>query len=268
MFNNSQLSPHVPMLEELVIENLGVIEAAHLSLTPGLVVLTGETGAGKSMILNAIALLRGGKSDPALIRNFSAESSPEPLVVEARWRVDSHPEAAALVIESGGKFDDDGSVIAIRSVTPTRSKAHLGGRTVPAGVLGEFSEKLVTVHGQSQQLRLQTPTEQRRALDSFCGSAHLQAVTELGKTWSRLKLARAELDELITARESRIREAEVLANQLAEIEKISPQPGEYERVQTQVSRLAMLRLSARQCMQPELRYREQTTIQNHKMRLL
>ena len=160
------------MLEELTIEGLGVIERASAQLHPGFTVLTGETGAGKTMIVTSLHLLSGARADAGRVRTGNAKAT-----VEGRFRLGdadgriADTELADLLASAGAELDDDGSVIAVRSVAADgRSRAHLGGRSVPVGLLGQATSRLLTIHGQNDQLRLLKPEHQRRALDTFAGA--------------------------------------------------------------------------------------------------
>jgi len=221
------------MLQELTIENLGVIAHANFPLAKGFTALTGETGAGKTMILNALALLRGGKSDPALIRTGADE-----LVVEARWDAGAWPGALEVVAEAGGNPDDDGAVITARSVTKTKSRAHLGGRSVPAATMADFTADLITVHGQADQMRLRTPTRQRAALDAYAPVSHRDVLFAYQRAWEQRGEVARKLEQLTVERFSRSQLAVLLTEQLAEVEAIDPQVGEYGELSSQVARLS------------------------------
>ena len=152
------------MLHEMSIENLGVISRTRVEFSPGLTVITGETGAGKTMILSGLGLLMGGKADAQVVR-----TGTDAAVVEGRVVADS-ASLAARVDETGAVLDDDGSLLIVRTVAAQgRSRTHLGGRSVPQAVLADLAEDLVTIHGQSDQMRLRSPQRQREALDSFAG---------------------------------------------------------------------------------------------------
>ena len=215
------------MIEELRIDDLGVIERAHVRLRPGLTVLTGETGAGKTMVLTALGLLLGAKADPGTVRTGAPAAA-----VEGRVRLDGRERALALVRDAGGELDDDGTLLVVRTVSadtadgPGRSRAHLGGRSVPQAVLAELADDLVTVHGQADQMRLRTPARQREALDAFAGAEHLAALGRHRDAWAARAQAAAELAELVERSADRAREAELLRAGLAEVERIAPQPGE------------------------------------------
>jgi DNA repair protein RecN (Recombination protein N) len=167
------------VLEEIAIENLGVIRGARVPLSEGLTVVTGETGAGKTMVLTGLNLLMGGKADPRSVRPGADRAA-----VEGRIRVSGHPTAAARVDEAGGELEDDGTVVVLRTIAEGRSRAHLGGRAVPQGVLAEIADDLVTVHGQAEQLRLRTSAKQRDALDDFAGPAHQGVLAEYRTAWA------------------------------------------------------------------------------------
>ncbi|GAA4725613.1 DNA repair protein RecN [Isoptericola chiayiensis] len=220
------------MLEEIAIEDLGVIRAARVPLSAGLTVITGETGAGKTMVLTGLGLLMGGKADPGGVR-----PGAERAVVEGRLDLSRFPSVAARVDDAGGTVDDDGSVVVLRTVAGGRSRAHLGGRGVPQGVLAEIADELVTVHGQADQLRLRTPGKQREALDRFAGRAHAQVLADYRAAWSERAGLQSEIENLTARAAERAREAELLRLGLAEVERIDPQPGEDVELTTLVGRL-------------------------------
>ncbi|QAY70688.1 DNA repair protein RecN [Xylanimonas protaetiae] len=221
------------MLEEIAIENLGVIRAARVALSRGLTVITGETGAGKTMVLTGLGLLMGGKADAGSVRPGASGA-----VVEGRWQVAARPAVAARVADAGGEVDDDGSVVVLRTVAAEgRSRAHLGGRSVPQGVLAEIADELVTVHGQADQLRLRTPSKQREALDAFAGPAHQATLAAYREAWAERGALQAEIDDLTARAAERTREAELLRLGLAEIERVDPRPGEDAELHALVARL-------------------------------
>jgi DNA repair protein RecN (Recombination protein N) len=220
------------VLEEIAIEDLGVIRSARVPLAQGLTVITGETGAGKTMVLTGLGLLMGGKADPGTVR-----PGADRAVVEGRWDLTRHPQASRRVDDAGGSVDDDGTVVVLRTVAPGRSRAHLGGRGVPQGVLAEIADDLVTVHGQSDQLRLRTPAKQRAALDRFAGPAHAEVLAEHRAAWTERAGLQSEIDDLTSRAAERSREAELLRLGLAEVERVDPRPGEDVELGTLVGRL-------------------------------
>lgn len=220
------------MLAEMRIQGLGVIEDATLELDPGLTVLTGETGAGKTMVVTGLSLLGGGRAESSRV----AEGARRALV-EGRFAGDER--VLAVADEVGADTDEDGSVIAARTVgADGRSRAHLGGRSVPVGVLGRLAEASLAVHGQNDQLRLLRPAEQRALLDRFAGPA-------VGEPLERYRAVRAEWSavaaELAARRDGAralAREADLLRHGLTEIEAVAPAPGEDRALQEQARRLA------------------------------
>ncbi|WP_250445752.1 DNA repair protein RecN [Actinotalea sp. C106] len=221
------------MIEEIRIEDLGVIGSATVPLGPGLTAITGETGAGKTMVLTGLSLLLGRKADPGTVRAGSPQAT-----VEGRFVVDPASPAATRAEEAGAVLDEDGTLLAVRTVAAAgRSRAHLGGRGVPQAVLAQVAEELVTVHGQADQARLRSPSRQRLALDTFAGPEHLEVLASYRAAWSERGDLEAELDDLVTHARDRAREAELLRLGLAEVERIAPQPGEDETLAAESSRL-------------------------------
>ncbi|TPX00644.1 AAA family ATPase, partial [Schumannella luteola] len=160
------------MIEELSIRDLGVIGDARLPLGPGFTAVTGETGAGKTMVVTALALLLGERADAGAIRAGSVQAG-----VEGRWLVPETGAVAERVREAGGEVDPVGDgraeLILARTVSSEgRSRGIVGGRSTPVGVLAELGERLVVVHGQSDQLRLRSAAAQREALDASAGAEH------------------------------------------------------------------------------------------------
>ncbi|MFD3746235.1 DNA repair protein RecN [Nocardia sp. NPDC058633] len=229
------------MLTEIRIDGLGVISTATAQFHAGLTVLTGETGAGKTMVVTSLHLLSGARADAGRVRLGAAKA-----VVEGRFVVDDVNEAARAavgeVLESAGaEADEDGSVIAVRTVNSDgRSRAHLGGRGVPAAVLGEFTSRLLTVHGQNDQLRLQRPEQQLSALDQFAGDSVaglLRKYQVHRRSWLD---ARTELLERTARSRELALEADRLKYSLTEIDGIAPEPGEDTRLVAEIRRLSDL----------------------------
>jgi DNA repair protein RecN (Recombination protein N) len=153
------------VLEELRITSLGVIEESVLEVAPGLTVLTGETGAGKTMVVTALGLLLGGRADSGAVRTGARSARVEGVV-----NLDTAgPELTDLVDELGGEVEDGRLLIARQISAEGRSRAYAGGVSVPASALADLVDPLVAVHGQSDQHRLLRPSAQREALDRFAG---------------------------------------------------------------------------------------------------
>jgi DNA repair protein RecN (Recombination protein N) len=223
------------VLLEMRLRGLGVIRDAVLELGPGLTVVTGETGAGKTMVVTGLGLLMGGRADAGAVRAGEAAA-----VVEGRVLVDPTGPVATRAVEAGAQLDDDGDLLVIsRSVSSEgRSRAFLGGRSVPVGVLGELAGELVTVHGQGEAIRLRSAGHQRRALDRYAGSGVLPELDDYRRGWLRLRELEAELAELVDRSRERSQEAELLRLGLAEVERVAPQPGEDAELKAESVRLA------------------------------
>ncbi len=211
------------MLEEVRITGLGVIDEAVLELSPGFNVVTGETGAGKTMVVSGLGLLFGGRADPARVRPGAERAN-----VEGRLSVDADGMVARQVNEAGGDLDDDGGTLILsRSVSAEgRSRAHAGGRSVPVSLLTYLADDLVAVHGQADQQQLLKPGRQREALDRFAGADLAALLAAYQRAYQRHAGVRGELDELTSRARERQREAEDLRHGLAEIEQAEPVEGE------------------------------------------
>lgn len=225
------------MLEELRIRDLGVITDATLPLGPGLSVVTGETGAGKTMVVTAVGLLLGARSDAGAVRSGAKSASAEAVL-----KLDAGHAAVARALEAGAEVEEfDGGaelILARRLGADGRSRAYLGGRAAPVGVLAEIGESLVVVHGQSDQIRLKGTLAQRGALDKFAGDALADPLGKYQALYSHWKASQAELDTLRGAARDRLREAESLEIALAEIDEVDPQPGEDESLKAEAVKLA------------------------------
>jgi DNA repair protein RecN (Recombination protein N) len=230
------------MLEEMQIRGLGVIDDAVLELSPGLTVITGETGAGKTMIVTGLGLLFGSRSDAGLVRPDGTRA-----LVEGRVALDTAGTAATRAEEAGADLEG-GTLLLSRTIAADgRSRAYVGGRQVPVSVLGELAESLVAVHGQADQQRLLSPARQREALDRYAGSQVGTLLTQYRARYDRLQQVATQLDELTTRARERLQEADALRYGLREIEAVEPQPGEDATLATESERLShadMLRTAA------------------------
>ncbi|WP_155055551.1 DNA repair protein RecN [Streptomyces blattellae] len=214
------------------IRSLGVIDDAVVELSPGFTAVTGETGAGKTMVVTSLGLLLGGRADPALVRIGSGKA-----VVEGRIGVPAGASAAVRAEEAGAELDD-GALLISRTVSAEgRSRAHLGGRSVPVGVLAELADELVAVHGQTDQQGLLKLSRQRQALDRYAGEAVAGPLTEYGEAYRRLRAVSAELDEITTRARERAQEADMLRYGLAEIAGVEPRAGEDVELAEEAERL-------------------------------
>ena len=220
------------MLEEIRIGSLGVIDSSTLELGPGLTVITGETGAGKTMIVTALGLLLGGRADTGAVRTGARTARVEGVV-----RIGTLAGFADAVEEAGGEVEDDRVVLARNVSAEGRSRAFVGGASVPVAVLAEVAEPLVAVHGQSDQHRLLKARTQREALDRFGGPELAAARERYAELYERLAAAERELDEVVATARERAREADLLRFGLDEIEAVSPQSGEDSDLAAEEARL-------------------------------
>ncbi|WP_285494040.1 DNA repair protein RecN [Actinomadura sp. NBRC 104425] len=221
------------MVDEVRIQGLGVIDDAVLDLSPGFNVVTGETGAGKTMVVTSLGLLFGGRADPQRVRPGAGRAA-----IEGRIVVDPAGRVADRVAEAGGELDD-GVLIISRSVSAEgRSRAHLGGRSVPVSTLITMADDLVAVHGQSDQQRLLQAGRQRAALDRYAGAELTGPLRAYTAAYQRHRKVGALLEELTTRARERANEAEVLRFGLEEIEKVDPKPGEDAELAAEEERLA------------------------------
>ncbi|KUN20803.1 DNA repair protein RecN [Streptomyces antibioticus] len=214
------------------IRSLGVIDDAVVELSPGFTAVTGETGAGKTMVVTSLGLLLGGRADPALVR-IGADKA----VVEGRITVPAGATAVVRAEEAGAELDD-GALLISRTVSAEgRSRAHLGGRSVPVGVLAELADELVAVHGQTDQQGLLKLSRQRQALDRYAGDAVAVPLAKYAEAYRRLRAVSAELDEITTRARERAQEADMLRYGLDEIAGVEPRAGEDVELAEEAERL-------------------------------
>ena len=230
------------MLEEIRIGSLGVIDSSVLELGPGLTVITGETGAGKTMIVTALGLLLGGRSDSGAVRTGARTAR-----VEGTVAVGALAEFAGAVDEAGGEVEDDRVVLARTVSAEGRSRAFVGGASVPVSRLADLAAPLVAVHGQSDQHRLLRPQAQREALDRFGGEAVAGPLGRYRVLHEALRETERELEDVTAHARDRAREADLLRFGVGEIEAVSPAPGEDAELAAEEARLGhadTLRLAA------------------------
>jgi DNA repair protein RecN (Recombination protein N) len=235
------------LIEEISIRDLGVIGDARLVFSKGLTAITGETGAGKTMVLSALGLLLGHRANVSTVR-IGADQS----FVEGRWFLaDTGVGVGARVtgmLEEAGIPVEDGELILNRSVSGEgRSKASANGRALPVASITELGEELVVVHGQSDQIRLKSAKAQREALDSFAGAVLGNQLREYKEAFAQLAALRARHASLATGSAERTKRIEDLRAWIAELEKLDAKPGELDRVSQQIEKLdsiEALRLAA------------------------
>jgi DNA repair protein RecN (Recombination protein N) len=221
------------VLIELRLRGLGAIDEATLSPGPGFTAVTGETGAGKTMLLTGLGLLLGGRADSGLVRGGHDRTE-----VEGRFRVSTTGPVATVVEEAGGQLDGDELVVARTISADGRSRAYVGGRSVPVAVLSTLADDLVTVHGQADQRGLLRPSVQRSVLDRFAGASVDEPLAEYRAAFAELAAVRAELDTVTANRRERTLEADALRHGLSDVDAVEPKAGEDVALAAEVARLA------------------------------
>lgn len=220
------------MIEEIYIRDLGVIREARLGFGNGFTVITGETGAGKTMVLSALGLLLGERSDSGAVSQGQSEA-----FVEGRWQIDESTPVVSRIREAGGEIAE-GELLINRSVSNEgRSRAAIGGRSVPVSLLGEISGSLVVVHGQSDQIRLRSTSAQREALDKFAGAALAALLDRYKVAYLAHKSALSKLEETRKALVERAARIDQLRESVDELERVDPQPGELDELANTAMRL-------------------------------
>ncbi len=216
-----------PTLNEISISGIGVIEKSNLEFGPGLTVITGETGAGKTMVLTALNLVLGGKADSALVRH-----GQERAVANATFNI---PSEFAARFDEKGIISEDGELILTRTVNKDgKSKAVASGSAVSASALQEIAEELVMVHGQAASQTLTKASKHLELLD-------LYANTSLAKFQSALDAANdlaKRIKAMKSAGKERERKLETLKEFASALKKIKPQAGELQEVNDEISRLS------------------------------
>ncbi|MDA2982293.1 MAG: DNA repair protein RecN [Actinomycetota bacterium] len=223
-----QKKPSKSSLRELTIRNLGVIDTAEIEFKSGLTVLTGETGAGKTMVLTALNLILGGKSDSDFVR-----SGQERLIVSGKFEIG---EALSLVVEDAGGIVEENEVIINRSVTNQgKSKISLGGAVSSATQVSEMAQELIEIHAQASSARLSKGSVQLELLDSFAG--HENLVSDYSTDFEEhlnLRKRVAELERQLSVRDLEIAKLEAIVK---DFERVKPQPGEIAELENEINKL-------------------------------
>lgn len=224
------------MIEEISIRNLGVIASSSLYFHPRMTVITGETGAGKTMALTSLQLLMGAKANASLVREGA-----EKATVEGIFQIPADSEVCAAAEDSGGSVDlcgDEATLVVLRQVSQTgRSRARVGGAGVPAAVLKEIAGRLFTVHGQADQLRLGNKSDQLRALDGYARIRELRVYADYVRQWKHYRQLTgrytAAKDDLGGYGARRL----ALEALIRRVEAVDPQIGEEEELRARAHRL-------------------------------
>ena len=221
-------------LEEISIRSLGIIDQSTLELGRGLNVLTGETGAGKTMILTALSLVLGGKSDSSLVRTGS-----DRLVASAQFILPKTSNEISSIADESGADISDGSLILTRTVNSDgKSKAVAGGTTVPAATLANFADHLVEIHGQAANHQIVKSARQRELLDRFAGAALSKSLSSYQGALATYNELKARIKSMRESSTKRDREIADLEEFLLGWNKLKPTRGEYAEVANQIARLS------------------------------
>lgn len=221
------------MINEVSITALGVIENANIELGPGLNVLTGETGAGKTMVLTAVELLLGARADAGKIRAGHERATIDAfftLPPTARTELAQQCDFEALTAGSD-------ELVISRTLTPTRSRAHVNHRPVTATTLTALAPVLATIHGQADQLALRSPARQLQFLDEYGGENLLRVKTQYQEAWAAAVAAKKQLDHFLNNRDSAQLQYDALAPVIASIDQLQPEVGEEERLTEEAERI-------------------------------
>ena len=226
------------LITRLHISGMGVIDDAQMSFSPGLTVITGETGAGKTMVLTGFSLLAGGKADASLVRRGQSEA-----LVEGSWLIPANSDAVISRLTEAGAppdLEDDGAeLIIVRSVPAEgRGRTVACGRSVPRSVLQEVASDLLAIHGQADQWLLRSADQQREMLDSYAGAPCTDTLLEFRAVFAKWRQARADLDAISSNRAERERELARLEAGIAEIDAVAPESGEDQALDVQSARLS------------------------------
>jgi DNA repair protein RecN (Recombination protein N) len=221
-------------LEEISIRNLGIIDQSTLELGSGLNVLTGETGAGKTMILTALALVLGGKSDSSLVR-----TGTERLVATAQFNLPAVAPDLQEIVDSSGSDISEGSLILTRTVNSDgKSKAVAGGTTVPAATLASFADQLVEIHGQAANHQIVKPARQRELLDRYAGAKFSKELASYQDIFSSYNELKARIKSAADSASKKDREILDLEEFLLGWQKLKAVRGEYAETTNQIARLS------------------------------
>lgn len=220
------------MLEQINISNLGIIKEASLSFNNGLTAITGETGAGKTMVLSALHLLLGKRANNNMVGKYSNQ-----LSVEGCWDINN--ENLIKEIEETGAIIEEGQVFINRTIKEnSKSRSVIGGKSTPTTVLGAIGGKLVNIHGQSDQTRLKSKTAQKDALDKYAGEPFQKALKEYIKVYKEWKKQKEHIEDIKQNSAARKREINNLKSFIDEFDKVDPYENEFEEIEKKINSLS------------------------------
>lgn len=220
------------MLVELTVENLAIIERAYLAFEPGFTALTGETGAGKSLLVDAMELALGRRADSGAVR-----SGARSTVVHAVFDVSTRPEITALCADLSVPVEDGLLIVQREVFAEGRSQCRVGGRLCPIGTLRQLGDALIDLHGQHEHQALLDPMRHVESLDAWIGESAEAAKASVRHRWEALRETRETLADVRRGQREREQRLDLLRFQVDEIERVAPQPGEFEEVDSRLRRL-------------------------------
>lgn len=222
------------MLSYLKISDLALVESAEVEFGTGLNVLSGETGAGKTVLIGAIGLLLGDRAEPLMVRTGASQA-----LLEASFDLSSEPSVVQSLAELGYLEDGDEELTLGRTVPRDgKSRCTVNGRLSPVSALSEIGDLLVEVHGQNTHQALLKQSAHTGYLDRYAGAPHVELLASYRASYARLRSLRGEREKIEGAAIGPMtRELELLAHEIEELEAAAPQAGELEELETQASRL-------------------------------
>jgi DNA repair protein RecN (Recombination protein N) len=232
-----------PVLCELRVENLLLIERAELTLAPGLNVLTGETGAGKTVLAHALDLLMGGPARPGRSRTGIVRPGAEEAYVEGVFSVPERlrGEIAQKLPENvRGDGDVEELILARRVSADGRTRAYINGRSAAVGDLRELGARLISFYGQYEHRKLVLASAQLQMLDEVCGPEHAERLEACAASYRETRRLESELERLGELAQTRERELELLEHELSEVESVAPEEDEHQTLLTRRERLRRL----------------------------
>ena len=218
------------MLEELELRDLGPIDSATITPAPSMTAITGETGAGKSMLLNALRMISGGTADASRVASGADQAWAQGI-----FALGERDPLRAMLAEAGIPVDDDGLFLSRSVPAKGRSRSVLCGKSVPRSLLGEVASNLITIHGQTDQLRIASVARQREFIDAYARDD--KARESFNQSYEKYRSVCERLRRLQTQESSMRQQADYLRESIERINRIDPQPGEMAELRARRDRI-------------------------------